>query len=369
VLFDSVVEYPMALILAIAVRPSEQKGSARLNGAALAGLFAVTALLLWVAQPSDFSPEGVARRGVVAVPLVIAYLFSRRPSRQAAGLVGVFLAAALPLSAERTIFQDRSFFGVHRVVVDDDRAFHMLVHGNTIHGKQSVDPERAAVPLTYYHPTGPLGAVLNDPSTAGGGRDVAVVGLGTGAMACFARPEDRWTFFEVDPMVEMIARDPDLFTFLETCAPDARVVIGDGRLLIAEEAPTSFDIVAVDAFSSDAVPVHLITLEAVRLYESKLRPDGVMLFHVSNRYLDLKSVLGNIAAAEGLTAYVGEDFGLTEEQEAEGKTSSTWVALARDPAALASLAADPIWYELGPDPGFPTWTDGYSNVLSVFDLE
>jgi spermidine synthase len=227
-----------------------------------------------------------------------------------------------------------------------------------------MDPDEELEPLTYYHRRSPIAQVFATvPTTAP--RRVAIVGLGTGSLACYGRPNETWTFYEIDPLVEHIARDTKFFTYMRDCAPAKRVILGDARLSLANVSAGSYDILVIDAFTSDAVPTHLITREALELYLDKLAPNGVVAFHISNRYLDLEPVVAGIAASVGATALVGSDTYLSAEERGPFRSLSKWVAVSRSPAAIAPLRSARGWRELESGRGAP-WTDDFTNVLSVF---
>jgi hypothetical protein len=241
------------------------------------------------------------------------------------------------------------------------------MHGVTLHGAQRIEPQGTTtrpLPLTYYHPSGPLArGILLARAAAGGPTQrlrVGVIGLGTGAMACHALDGDRWRFFELDPEVIAIAGNPAYFTYLSACQPDAEIIAGDARLTIAKEPPGSFDYLAVDAFSSDAIPIHLLTVEAIALYARLLSQRGVLAIHVSNQNLDLTPVvesnLGRIAGLEGIYAQ-GETGG--------GAIRSQVILIARDESILAPALAWPKSRRLD-NPSVRPWTDDYSDVLSPF---
>jgi spermidine synthase len=194
---------------------------------------------------------------------------------------------------------------------------------------------------------------------------VAVVGLGAGAMACYAQPQQTWTFYEIDPVVAQIAGDASLFRFLADCTPRAGIVLGDGRLTIARAPDRSYDLIVLDAFGSDSVPVHLITREAIQLYLSKLRPDGVLLFNISNKYVDLASVLAGEAASLSLVGYQRTDTSVTAEQAGLGKFPSAWLVMAPTPGSLGDIPLRPDWRALEANPRQPVWTDDFSDVLTV----
>jgi hypothetical protein len=194
---------------------------------------------------------------------------------------------------------------------------------------------------------------------------VAAVGLGAGALACHARPGDDYTFLEIDPVVARIARNPDWFTYLRDCG-DPPIELGDGRRSLARHDGAPFGLIALDAFNSDAIPVHLLTREAVELYLSRTVANGAILMHLSNRYLDLEPVVGNIARELGLTCRI-EHHEPTVSQQNRGYSASVWALLVRDPSHLGRIEPDGRWHDCEDDPGAETWTDDYSNLLGVVD--
>ena len=189
------------------------------------------------------------------------------------------------------------------------------------------------------------------------------MGLGAGAIACFAEPGQTWTFFELDPTVARIARDPRYFSFLAACAPEARLVLGDARLTLGRAAEAGFGLLVLDAYSSDAIPLHLITREALDLYLAKLRPDGLLAFHISNRHLDLEPVLGRLAQSAGLQALVAEDLDPAESALEAGAYPAIYLVMAREEAALKPLRGDPRWRPARADG--PLWTDDFASVLGA----
>ena len=264
----------------------------------------------------------------------------------------------------RVLHTERSFFGVHRVTLDPTGRYHLLVHGKTLHGQQSLDPARRREPLTYYHRTGPIGQILatfaTDPRTP-----IAAVGLGAGSLASYAPPHQPWTYYEIDPVVAQLARDPRYFTFLRDSPADLRVVLGDARLTLAAAPDASFGLLVLDAFSSDAIPVHLVTREALALYQRKLAPHALLACHISNLHLDLEPVFANLARDAHLTCLIRDDTVISSEETALGKSPSVWLVLARDPADLGPLAHDSRWRTARGDDR-AVWTDDYSSLLSAF---
>jgi hypothetical protein len=326
---------------------------------------AVLAAALLVA--ASLTPRfGSVEPYVVAAAILLLVVFSlrARPTRFGLAVGALLLAGAIPEIAERKVLvQERSFFGVYRVDEVSDVRSRLLFDGTTLHGAQSLDPSRRLEPTTYYTTTGPVGDVFESWTGRPQGARIGVVGLGTGSLACYGARGERWTFFEIDPVVERVARDPSLFTFLRDCPSEQRVVLGDGRLSLQRAGPGSFDMLILDAFSSDAIPVHLITREALALYRSKLGPDGLLLFHISNRYLDLHPVLGSLAEDAGLASLARYDSRVTDADRRVWKVASNWVVMAGDPASLSGLRDNPDWYHLAV--GSDLWTDDYSDVFGV----
>jgi spermidine synthase len=237
----------------------------------------------------------------------------------------------------------------------------MLTHGTTLHGLQSTDPARQRAPATYYGPTSGVGLALRNAQTLFGQQArIGVVGLGTGTLACYNRPGETWRFYEIDPVVLAYSRDRT-FTYLADCASDAKVVIGDARLELAQEPKATFDVLAIDAFSSDAIPLHLLTNEAIGVYLDALAPDGLLLIHISNRYVDLEPTLAAAARLRGLAARVRTD----SPPEDGLLTGSVWVLLTRDSAKLTELrrlSGDAKWNELS-NPARRVWTDDHASIL------
>jgi hypothetical protein len=241
-----------------------------------------------------------------------------------------------------------------------------LQNGTTTHGGQSIYPQLAREPLTYYHRDGPLGQSFAWLMRRNQNRRVAIVGLGTGTIACYGHSNETWTFYEIDPLIERIALNPSYFSYLRDCPPAKRIILGDARLSLAQAPDSAYDYIILDAFSSDAIPVHLMTREALQLYLRKLAPRGSIAFHISNRYLDLEPVIVEIARDARLAGIVGADGTLTPEQVGAFKMTSKWVVLSRNATDHALLALQKGWRVLPPKADIGVWTDDFSNVLSVF---
>ena len=365
-LFDGLWEYPIMLVLGSLIalpRPADARGANRGDWLWPAGLAVLAAVLL---LPRGDSPPDAAAVPRLALGTLagVCFFFSKRRLRFALGLVVLLLGGAIAhRQTTRELAVKRSFFGVHHVFDQQPEGFHRLLHGSTPHGLQDPRQERRREPLTYYHRTGPVGQLMadyaNDPA-----RRIAVVGLGAGSMAAYALPGQAWTFYEIDPAVLGIARDPRLFTFLSDSPGRINCVLGDARLSLAR-APDVYDVLVLDAYSSDAIPVHLVTREALALYRSKLAPGGLLAFHISNLHLDLEPVFANLAADAGLFCLVRDDTVVSQADKAGGKSASVWLVMAAAKETLRPLAHDPRWLPGRRDPALALWTDDYSSLLSV----
>jgi predicted membrane-bound spermidine synthase len=407
--FNEVLEYPILLALTMACRPGalslpwrDKDEWLRIWLIVAAGVLAVWWSRLldiedrmwgWAVGMADTLPwlglgtvlaypmrqiytYGVAAAISVVFACLLLY-WRGRPTRQlAAALVMCLAIVLLPSAVKRSYGHgstaERSFFGVYRVAVSHDRQFHVLTHGTTLHGAQRIMDNTGALvldttPGTYYHPESPMAKavelVRERLEKEGRKGRFGVVGLGTGSLACYAKEGESWRFFEIDPVIVDIASDPTKFSFVQNCQPKLDVVLGDARLTLGKEADGAFDLIIVDAFSSDAIPVHLLTAEAVRLYKAKLKPDGAMVLHISNRYLDLDSVVSATAALvpglEGL---------LLIDNEADGSyasTTSTAALLSADKTTLEPFRKLDLARELE-GTTMRGWTDDYSDILAPF---
>lgn len=367
VIFDSLVEYPLAIMLAcmlmphLAERPANRRRD-RIVLAILPPVFILGTFLLL--EWSERTLPTIGRVVALTTALGLCAVMVTRPVRFGLAMGAVIVGANLAATQSPVLFSDRTFFGVQRVLGDEGGSFHRLMHGTTLHGLQSTDPDLKLEPLSYYHRDSPVGQVFSDLPAADA-PNIGVIGLGTGSLACYARPDQDWTFFEIDPAMERIARDPELFTFLSDCPGNHEVVLGDARLSLEDVPDGHYGVLVVDAFNSDSIPVHLITREALELYMQKLAPGGVLAIHISNRYLDLAPVVGNLAWDLGLSSLYGWDV-QTLENLAQGKSASNWVVLAGSLSDLNGLDDNLQWHSLVAEPGARVWTDDFSDVFSVF---
>jgi spermidine synthase len=310
--------------------------------------------------------------GSILISLIALLFLGRRP------LFALCMAALMlsyggweTLRESQGDARTRSYFGVYKVGTRNDPPARLLTHGTTLHGIQNLTPGSETEPASYYARRSGIGhAMASAQIFHGEAPRIGVVGLGTGTLSCYRMPGQQWRFYEIDPAMVKIARDPAQFSFLSRCAPDARIILGDARLSLTRERPASLDILAVDAFSSDAVPMHLLTREALQVYRRALAPTGLLLIHISNRYLDLEPVLA-AAQQDGWHSALLE-YRPTPEEAARNLTVSVWVAMAPNPNTILSLklasAEDAhLWRDLKPRPGFPGWTDDYASILPLLE--
>jgi hypothetical protein len=378
--FSWVAEYPILLALAAICRPAD-------GGERLPRLMRWYWIVLGLIAIALIAPAETSGK-------LTAYLQDHRV--WVAGAVGVLAALlALALNADRwKIFATvafalvlirlypaddgrvetvRSFFGVHKIVVSPGGQYHVLMHGTTIHGAQKYlnDDGTPATgrpePITYYHKDGGIGraiTAIRERKAASNGAPlrVAVIGIGAGTLTCAAEPGESWKFFDIDQTMVDTASDPKYFSYIQNCAPNFKPVIGDARLTFAKEPDGIYDLIIVDAYSSDAIPIHLATEEAMAIYKSKLAPQGAVVMHVSNRHLDLESVVVGIADENDLKSWVyNEDSG----RDGEYIFATDVVVSAREEADVGSLASSSKWAETEPTEGQRVWTDDYSNILGA----
>ena len=375
-LFDWVAEYPLLIVAAVLCRPGFAIAEER--EARLFWLAALAAMVL-LAIPRlvfGFDFEHNAYGGVVIVLLAVALVFSSDPLRFAAliALTFMFIRVYDVEAIGRTSI--RSFFGVHKILDTPGSEYRVLMHGTTIHGAQKIrDAEGNPIsgrpePITYYTANSGIGqAIKAAREQKGGPIRIAAVGLGTGSIACLTEEGDALTFYEIDQSVVRIAREDNYFTFVASCAPDAQIRLGDARFTLADVPDGQYDVIVVDAFSSDAIPIHLMTQEAMAIYLKKAAPNGLVVLHVSNRHLELSSVVAGIADANGAITrvHVG-GAGDNDEQEYSDSTyrySTNVAVVGRSDEAFGPLATRESWEVKEPDPTQRVWTDDYSNLIGA----
>ncbi len=395
VAFDTVVEYPLAIVLACLLVPGsvlawlmrrDEGRREEPRPPTTVGRLLLDPRVLDLALPIALGVAVVALGRVIdvviqedmidivwqtllgmalGVCLYFAY-GNNRSVRFGLGIAALIVAGIISSgTGGDVLYQDRSFFGVYRVSGDEgNTGLRTLSNGSTNHGAQLLG-QTPPEPITYYHRTGPIGQLLDALPTETRSAPVAAVGLGTGSIACHAQPGQQMTFYEIDPLVEQIARDPDFFSYLRDCPGEHEVVLGDARLQLDDAPDGEYGVIVADAFSSDAIPVHLMTREAIDLYLDKLREDGTIAIHISNRHLELEPVLGDLARDRGLACYAQFD---VETEDYPGKFASHWVTMAGEPGHLGGVPNDGRWQPCATNPDSDrVWSDDFSNLLGTLN--
>jgi hypothetical protein len=367
--FNWVAEYPILIALAVLCRPGTMVPKHPAVRLAVGGVLAAAALVLIGLMIRPFAAEELPYKWIVGGLLLATVPFWRVPPAFAA-IVAFVLIGNHVVAEQGGVLTVRSFFGVAKITESADGEFRILQHGTTMHGAQRIraatgEPMTGAPePLLYYHDASGIARAIDAVHARGAGPiSMAVIGLGSGSLACRAAPDDIVHFYEIDPAIIRIARDPGLFSFLSACRPDVPITLGDARLTLADAADGLYDIIIVDAFSSDAIPIHLLTREAMAIYLKKLKANGMAVLHISNRHLELASVVAGIAAANGLITRVN-DLG---EDEAWGpyKYGGTVAAVVRREEDFGALAQAQDWPVTEPDPSQQVWSDDYSNIVGA----
>jgi hypothetical protein len=379
--FSWVAEYPILAVLAVLCRPFNQHSSRSplplplgevVNNWFWPVAIALAIFLIYLSYDGFRFDDTDPHLTIIVLVLAAASLALLRDPPKSAFAVALAFATVWLFPVDGTSIQTlRSFFGVHKIYESDDGRFRILKNGSTIHGAERIETEDGEPvsgrprPITYYHDKSAMNRVIEAVrARKGGPLRTAVIGLGSGSLACRIAPDETWRFFEIDPTIIAIARDPDRFTFLSSCAPGLPIVLGDARLTFAQEPDHVYDLIIVDAYSSDAIPVHLATAEAMGIYKSKLSLQGVVMMHISNRHLELRSVVEGIAAANGLKTWIWSNG--SEETDDENYVFGSDVAIsAENENDIGTLSHDKFWVLTPPNPEVRTWTDDYSNIAGA----
>jgi hypothetical protein len=375
-IFNAVYEYPIMIVAALMLRPNLQAAThSRWKQLAFdisfPAILFITGMIIYSA--SDQLGANIDAIGAALILLAgLNYAFRRRAiSLAALTAVIIIFTFGLHNILTNTLFQERTFFGVLSVrqstLLNEQQQpehYHELFHGTTKHGAERLTANLQRIPLTYYSQPGPIGQLFHEFDPYNNTWNIGVVGLGAGALACYSKPGQSWTFYEIDPTVIEIARNTEYFHYLALCGRKAAMKVGDARLSLIDEPDNKFDLLVMDAFSSDAVPTHLLTKEALQLYFNKIKPDGILAFHISNRHLTLKKVLSDHARNLGYAALIQE---FKAKQEIPLVTDADWVVMAKNTTTLNPLQLSrlghwqklPLYFDMKP------WTDDFTNILSI----
>ena len=367
-IFNAVYEYPIMIVAALLLRPGFHSQKISLQAAFPLGLLVIGLAVYFL---NDRLSQALIYSTTNALILLagLCYAFRSRPISLAL-LSGVILFFTLGIQSiiSNTIFQERSFFGVfsvrESVLLDENNQpekYHELFHGTTKHGAQRLATHIQTTPLTYYSRPGPMGQLFSAFDKQNQNWEIGTVGLGAGALACYAKPQQHWTQYEIDPLVIDIAKNPKYFTYLKQCAKKSTFKVGDARLSLKHEPDQKFDLLILDAFSSDSVPTHLLTREAIALYFTKLKPTGLLAFHITNRHLELKKVMSDHARHLKLAALIQE---FKPQQDIPLVIATDWVVMARNEETLSALNQNwqklPLYFDMKP------WTDDFTNIIGIW---
>jgi SAM-dependent methyltransferase len=371
-LFTSTLEYPLTFLLIMALRPTDTtKRFAPAKKIVFGFLCCMIALILSWQLATDlrimlnaFTVIMLVASGLLGWLLICAQW---RPAILSAGVGFVLLLLSYGFAPD-LLFSGRNFFGTVQVKHIANRELNFLIHGSTMHGVQSTHPSLQNVPMAYYHFSGPFGDIDSMVRRTPGTKRVGIVGLGVGTQLMYGQDGDHFTYFEIDSLVVSIAKEKQWFTYLHEGKADWDIVMGDARFSLQTQPDAQFDLLVVDAFSSDSIPVHLLTREALRVYLSKLKPGGCIAFHVTNHYLDLPQVLAALARDAAIPAYLKTDNHHASMISKTYISSSVWAVFFKDGQMVDQLPNREEWKNLAEEKPIPVWTDDYSNVLRVIKL-
>jgi spermidine synthase len=372
--FSIIAEYPIMLLLGSTFRKGELIGEEKKTTISFDLLFfvilaATIFFLSSLVKLSGLEPGRLVNLFVLGAPMILAYRFVKQPRRFALGVLAVYLGSVFFFSGRghHLIYRERTFFGTNKIEQDAKKKFMLFFHGSTLHGQQALDPQKRKEPLAYFSKESPIAEVFSiSRSNIQNFHRVGIVGLGAGTLATYSIKGESWIYYEIDPSVVKIARDSGYFTFLRDSAAfdTSEFVIGDARLMLKNSLSEKFDLLVLDAFSSDSIPVHLITTEALQLYWEKLQPNGVLVFNVSSRYFQFGPLLAALAEETSAKAFIREH-DLTEEVvERDGTAPSSWVVMIKKENPLPAFELNKKWIPLKPR-GIQPWSDDYSNLLSI----
>ncbi len=373
-IFNGIYEYPLMIIAALLLRPWSISITAK---SALLQVIWPTALVITGLTLYASIKDLLQYFDIIVISLIfitlITFLLRSKPIAFAfsTGAI-IFLSLGLHGLSSHTIYQERTFFGVlavrESVLTDErnqDETYHELFHGTTKHGAQRLPENLQRTPLTYYSRPGPMGQLFKEFDAKNQNWNIGVVGLGAGALTCYTKESQHWTLYEIDPLVVDIASNPKYFTYMKLCANQPTIRIGDARLSLDKESDGQFDLLIMDAFSSDSVPTHLITQEALDIYFKKLKPNGLLAFHITNRHLALKKVLSIHAEHMNLAALIQE---YKPQNPPPLVVATDWVVMSKNADTLAPLSLSqlgnwekmPLYFDMKP------WTDDFTNIVTIW---
>jgi hypothetical protein len=376
-IFNAVYEYPLMIIAALLLRPGLKESIANtkiewLKQLALPILLIVIGLFVFFSI--DDLPQYLDTIGVGLILLAgLTYAFRAQPITLAL-LTGILIFFTFNLHGllSNTLFQERTFFGVLSVresMLTDEQGqpekYREFFHGTTKHGAQRLAAKDSRTPLTYFSHPGPIGQLFSEFDKVDDNWVIGIVGLGAGTLTCYTKGQQNWTFYELDPLVVDVASNPKYFTYISQCNPKMAMVVGDARLSLEKEPDHKFDLFVIDAFSSDSIPTHLLTQEAIKLYFDKIKPDGILALHITNRHLALKKVLAMHEKQLQLSGLIQE---FKPQQDIPLVVATDWVVMAKKPETLDKLRQSQLgsWQKLPYTLGIKPWTDDFTNIVTIW---
>jgi hypothetical protein len=375
-IFNAVYEYPIMITASLLLRPGLISTIVNrkqcLTQVILPSILLLAGIIVYLAV--DDLPEYLDTIGVVLILLAgLTYSFRFQPITLAL-LTGIliFFTFGLHSLLSHTLYQKRTFFGVLSVresILTNEQnqpeKYREFYHGTTKHGAQRLADKDSRTPLTYFSRQGPIGQLFAEFDKVNNGWEIGIVGLGAGTLACYTKPEQHWTFYELDPLVVDVASDPKYFTYISQCNPKISMKVGDARLSLEKEPDHTFDLYVIDAFSSDSIPTHLLTQEAIKLYFNKIKPDGILALHITNRHLALKKVLADHAKQLNLSALLQE---FKPQNDAPLVVATDWVVMAKKPETLEKLRVSQLgtWQKMPIIFDIKPWTDDFTNIVTIW---
>jgi predicted O-methyltransferase YrrM len=376
-LFKNIIEYPVTLFLALLVltKFSFDRSQPKRNMWGLLWLIDLLAILILFVAASKFygiNNGTFTQLLYIFVPsAIIVFTFRKNPWRFALAYGTLLVAIGLTTNEgnNQLVYQSRNFYGSKRIVENEGKTGRAMFHGTTLHGAQYLDAPMQIEPVAYYNRKGPLGDIFDVLSKKEKKLSIAVVGLGTGTVASYVGAGSKVTFYEIDSAIKEIADDKQYFTYLRNIQGDYEIAVGDGRLLLNKSSNGTYDMIFLDAFNSDSVPVHLMTREALSIYKAKIKTDGILVFHITNRFIDLKPVLASHAHHFEMAAVTRYDR-ITGSENQKDRLSSEYAVLSLKTSAVTNTLLDSYgWKSLGSGVTMSPWTDQYSNVVSLFKFK
>ena len=376
-IFNSVYEYPLMIVAALLLRPGLKESIGGEHKEWLKQLIlpvSLAAIGLALFFSIDDLPQYLDTVGVGLILLAgLTYAFRAKPVTLAL-LTGILIFFTFGLHGllSNTLYQERTFFGVLSVresVLTNEQnqpeKYREFYHGTTKHGAQRLVGDLSRTPLTYFSRSGPIGQLFSEYDKVNSNWNVGIIGLGAGTLACYTKEGQAWAFYELDPLVIDIASNPEYFSYISQCNPKIRMVPGDARLSLEKEPDNKFDLYVVDAFSSDSIPTHLLTQEAIKLYFKKIKPNGILALHITNRHLALKKVLANHEKQLGLSALIQE---FKPQGDIPLVVATDWVVMAKKPEILEPLRQSQLgsWQKLPLTFDVKSWTDDFTNIVTIW---